>query len=88
MLLSGIKTYHVMGISHTDPRSFECLIHGCIAKLRIPDDTPESTIQYLQENSSFTNKLPVIVGGPLYWDCTISAFRCVSLVEQTPAPAC
>jgi hypothetical protein len=89
MLLSdsGPRIYHVMGMSHTDPRSLECLIHGCIANLRIPDGTPESTIQYLQENSGFNNKLPVIVEGPLVWDCTIPAFHCVSLVEHTPAPA-
>ncbi len=87
MLLSdrGPRIYHVMGISHADPRSFECVIHGCIANLRIPDGTPESTIQYLQENSCFNNKLPVTVEGPLFWDSSIAAFHCVSLVELAPA---
>ena len=89
MILSdaGPRIYHVMGISHSDPESFNCVIQGCIANLRIPDGTPESTVEFLRDNSCLHSMLPVVVEGPLTWDGSIAAFRCVSLVEHTPALA-
>jgi hypothetical protein len=72
--------YYVMGISWNDPLSFDChLPGGCIANLRIPDGTPESTVTHLKKYSSFQNEKKVFVTGPVTWDSSIGAFSCASI---------
>ncbi len=72
--------YHVLGISGSDPLSFDCILPGgCIANLRIPGGTPWSTVSYLIQNSNFQNKKKVTVNGPVVWDSDIGAFLCEEL---------
>jgi hypothetical protein len=69
-----------MGIAHNDPLSLDCVVEGgCVANLRIPDGTPEATVEYLRSNSSFNKDVPFLVYGPVEWNVNAGAFCCSGL---------